>query len=165
MSLLNTIFKKEKDKDDSVVIADNKDTQKSKKNTSSKTQEVSEGEVVKKIEVVKGGKIAKESKVAKVSKEDTKDAYKVLISPLVSEKATRGGSIGQYVFRVGIRANKREIKKSIFVVYGIMPVSVNTVQSLGKNVRSGKNRGKRKDWKKAIVTLPKGKTIQIYEGI
>ena len=50
-------------------------------------------------------------------------------------------------------------------MYGITPVSVNIQNVRGKRVRFGRVRGKRKDWKKAIVTLPEGKTINVYDGV
>ncbi|MFH1564421.1 MAG: 50S ribosomal protein L23 [bacterium] len=105
----------------------------------------------------------KESK--KELKENTKDAYKVLIKPLISEKAAEAGKMNQYIFIVSKRANKPEIKKAIEAVYGIKPIKVNIINAQGKKVRFGRVYGKRKDWKKAIITLPKGKSIQIYEGI
>lgn len=98
-------------------------------------------------------------------KENTKDAYKILIKPLVSEKAAESGKLNQYIFIVDKKANKPEIKKAIQVVYGIKPTKVNVINTQGKKVRFGRTYGKRKDWKKAIVTLPKGKSIQIYEGL
>ncbi len=105
----------------------------------------------------------KESK--KEPKENTKDAYKILIKPLVSEKAAEAGKLNQYIFIVNKNANKPEIKKAVEAVYGIKPIKVNIINTLGKKVRLGRVYGKRKDWKKAIITLPKGKSIQIYEGL
>jgi large subunit ribosomal protein L23 len=46
-----------------------------------------------------------------------------------------------------------------------MPSDVRIMNVEGKRVRTGRNLGKRRDWKKAIVTLPKGKTIHIHEGV
>lgn len=93
------------------------------------------------------------------------NAYKTLINPLVTEKATIEGSLGKYLFEVAIDSNKIEIAKAIEEVYGIRPTSVNIVRMEGKKVRHGRVSGKRKDWKKAIVTLPKGKSINVYEGV
>lgn len=107
---------------------------------------------------------SKKDKVVK-SGEDTKDAYKVLVGPLVSEKAALGESVGQYTFIVNSRANKSEVKKAVFAVYGVKPLSVNILNVGGKDVRYGRTAGKKKDWRKAVVTLPKDKKIQIYEGV
>jgi len=92
-------------------------------------------------------------------------AYRVLIKPLVTEKAASLGTHNKYIFAVSLKTNKIEIAKAIEEVYGIKPVSVNIINSQGKIVRRGKVLGKRKDWKKAIVALPEGKTIKIYEGV
>ena len=113
-----------------------------------------------------------ESKTVKSTDEKTKkpvrtygNAHKILVKPLITEKAANLGVLNKYVFAVGIDANKIEIAKAIEEVYGIKPVSVNIINIEGKNVRYGRKTGRRKDWKKAIVMLPKGKTINIYEGV
>ncbi len=92
-------------------------------------------------------------------------AYRALIKPLVSEKASIMGAESKYFFAVERSANKIEIAKAIKQVYGIKPVNVNIINMKGKNVRTGKTLGRRKDWKKAIVTLLKGESIKIYEGV
>lgn len=96
---------------------------------------------------------------------DTKLAYRVLLAPLQSEKAARLGSKNQYVFSVAPAANKIEVKEAILRVYGIRPVAVNIIRLPRKTVRYGKNTGKEKLRVKAIITLPPGKTISIYEGV
>jgi large subunit ribosomal protein L23 len=113
-----------------------------------------------------------ESKAVKSADEKIKkqirtygNAHKILVKPLITEKAANLGVLNKYVFAVGIDANKIEISKAVEEVYGIKPVSVNIVNIAGKNVRYGRKTGRRKDWKKAIVMLPKGKTINLYEGV
>lgn len=96
---------------------------------------------------------------------DTKLAYRILLAPVQSEKAARLGSENQYVFSVASTANKIEIKEAIFRVYGVRPVAVNIIRLPRKTVRYGKNIGKEKMRVKAVVTLPRGKTISIYEGV
>lgn len=123
-----------------------------------------EEDVVKSGEVV-AEKTAKKVKTSSANSQDTKNAYKALITPLISEKATAGVSMGKYSFIVNDKTNKSEVKKAVFAVYGIKPVAVNIANVAGKAVRFGKTSGTRKDWKKATVTLPEGKTIQLYEGI
>jgi len=93
------------------------------------------------------------------------DAYKTLVKPLVTEKVSNLGALNKYVFAVAGGANKIEIAKAVKEIYGIKPLSVNVIKMLGKQARYGRVSGKRKDWKKAIVTLPKGETIKIYEGV
>lgn len=93
------------------------------------------------------------------------NAHRILIKPLITEKASVGGSLNKYFFAVSLSANKIEIAKAVNEVYGIKPVNVNIINVKGKEVRYGRQFGKRKDWKKAVVTLPAGKTINLYEGV
>ena len=92
-------------------------------------------------------------------------AYAVLVKPMITEKATVLGSLNKYVFMVSVDANKIDVAKAIDEVYGVKPVNVNMIRSEGKTKRYGRFSGKRKDFKKAVVTLPKGKSIQVYEGV
>lgn len=96
----------------------------------------------------------------KIAKKDTKNAYKHLLKPLVTEKATFAGV---YNFMIDGASNKQEIKKAIFAVYGVKPRKVNIINSIGKNVRFGKTIGTQKKWKKAIVYLNKKDKIDIWE--
>lgn len=92
-------------------------------------------------------------------------AYRWIVKPLVTEKATVLNTLNQYVFAVAKEANKIEVAKAIESIYGVKPVAVNMLRVSGKNVRFGRTKGKRKDWKKAVVTLPAGKSIKVYEGV
>lgn len=94
-------------------------------------------------------------------KDDTKDAYKVLIKPLITEKAT---ATGTYLFAVDPGTNKQEIKKAVRIVYGVTPRKVNVVNFGGKQVRWGRAQGSTKAWKKAIVYLEEGDKIDTFEG-
>ena len=89
----------------------------------------------------------------------------VVLHPLVTEKTAILASQNQYVFVVALNANRVAVRSAIRQMYGVTPESVNIIKMSGKRVRFGRRRGKRKDWKKAIVTLPKGKTIDVYEGV
>jgi len=91
--------------------------------------------------------------------------YEILIKPIISEKATIGVSKGKYVFEVSNNANKIEIKKAIKDIYGVNVVKINVINKLGKKVSFGRRKGKQKDIRKAIITLKKGETINLYEGI
>ncbi len=93
------------------------------------------------------------------------DAYKVIMKPLVTEKVSGLGALNKYVFAVANKANKIEVAKAIKQIYGIKPTGVNIIRMEGKKARYGRISGRRKDWKKAIVTLPKGQAIKIYEGV
>lgn len=107
---------------------------------------------------------AKENKEVK-AKNQFSNAYRILIKPMVTEKASIIASANKYVFQVSSDANKIEIAKAINNVYGIKPVSVNIVTMEGKKTRYGRITGKRKNWKKAIITLPAGSSIKLYEGV
>ena len=89
----------------------------------------------------------------------------ILIRPLVTEKATNLNSTGKYVFVVSLKANKIEIAKAVESIYGVKPLQVNLSNVKGKRVARGRIRGQRSNWRKAIVTLPAGKSIKIYEGV
>lgn len=93
------------------------------------------------------------------------NAYSILLRPLVTEKVSNLSAENKYVFEVAKSANKIEVAKAIEEVYGIKPLKVNIVKMIGKNTRYGRVSGKKKDWKKAIVSLPEGKTIKVYEGV
>ncbi|PIT93746.1 50S ribosomal protein L23 [Candidatus Falkowbacteria bacterium CG10_big_fil_rev_8_21_14_0_10_43_11] len=93
------------------------------------------------------------------------ESYRVLIKPLVTEKAAKIGAANKYAFVVSKEANKIMVAKAIEHVYGVKPVRINIINRTGKVVRSRRGNGKRKDWKKAIISLPKGKNINIYEGV
>lgn len=92
-------------------------------------------------------------------------AYRVLVRPMVTEKATNLSSVNQYVFMIDNDANKIEVSKAIYEVYGVKPTEVNIIKVKGKKVNRGRITGKRKDFKKAIVTLKKGESISVYEGV
>lgn len=92
-------------------------------------------------------------------------AHRVLVRPLLSEKTARGEKRGTYAFAVAMDATKTEIIRAVEQVYGVRPSSVRTLITEGKVARFGQNIGRRKDWKKAIVTLPAGSTISIHTGV
>lgn len=118
---------------------------------------------MEKKEVVKKTTKAAAEKKVKASK--YKEAYRLLVKPLVTEKAANAGVINKYIFTVSNDANKIEISKAIKEVYGVKPADVNVINVKGKKVRFGRTMGKRKDTRKAIVTLAKGESINIYEGV
>lgn len=121
---------------------------------------------VKEAEVKVAKKTEKEETVKKVSpKKDKKVSHSILVCPLVSEKAAIAESRGTYTFIVDAKANKVEVKKVIEAIYGVKPTNVRMINVEGKEVRHGRNTGKRKDWKKAIITLPAGQSISIHEGV
>jgi large subunit ribosomal protein L23 len=93
------------------------------------------------------------------------NAYKIILKPHVTEKAATGEVNGAYVFVVNKYATKVDVKNAIKQIYGVMPVNVRIVNTDGKKIRFGYSHGMRSSWKKAIVTLPKGKAIDIHAGV
>ena len=148
--------KKEKtDKKDQKVLDSGKDKDSKK--------ELTVGEIADRGNA-KGKSKSKGSK-NKSNKHDTKDAYKVLVKALITEKASYLKSENKYLFEVNPNTNKNEIKKAIYHVYGVWPTKINVSNLGGKNKRYGKNAGMTKARKKAIVTLKKGDNIELYEGV
>ncbi len=89
----------------------------------------------------------------------------VIVRPLVTEKAAVLASANTYAFIVKLEANRIQVKHTIKQMYGVMPARVNIQNVEGKSKRFGHSTGKRSDWKKAFVTLPAGKTINVHEGV
>lgn len=92
-------------------------------------------------------------------------ASRVLGQPLVTEKAARAEALGVYTFVVTRQATKGQIRQAIKAVYGVRPRVVRLINVEGKRTMFGRVPGKRSEWKKALVTLPKGQTMRIHEGV
>lgn len=103
--------------------------------------------------------------ILKLDLKDTGIAYRVLRHPIISEKSTHLSDNGQYVFKVHIDVTRAMVKRAIENVYGVRPVKVNIINLDGKTRRFRGLYGKRANWKKAIVILPKDKKISIFEGV
>lgn len=92
------------------------------------------------------------------------DARDILIRPLITEKSTQLMEEGKYVFVVAKKANKIEIAKAVAEVFNVKVANVNTVNVSGKMKRMGRSVGKRSDYKKAIVKLAPGETIEFFQA-
>ncbi len=92
-------------------------------------------------------------------------AYRVLVKPLVTEKSAVMQSANKYTFIVARWAKKIHVKAAIKEMYGVDPIDVNVINVQGRRVRFGRGLGQRSDYKKAIITLPAGKSITIHEGV
>ena len=92
------------------------------------------------------------------------DARDILIRPLITEKSTQLMEEGKYVFVVAKKANKIEIAKAVAQVFNVKVANVNTVNVSGKVKRMGRFVGKRSDYKKAIVKLVPGETIEFFQA-
>ena len=92
------------------------------------------------------------------------DARKVLRRPLLTEKATIGREVAnEYAFEVAGTANKIEIKSAVEKLFSVKVTKVRTMNMTGKMKRMGAHQGRRAAWKKALVTLAEGQTLDIYE--
>jgi large subunit ribosomal protein L23 len=94
----------------------------------------------------------------------------VILKPIITEKMTQlGEKLNRYGFKVDKRANKLEIKQAIKDIYGVEVAEINTMTYRGKSKtrysKSGFISGKSNNYKKAIVTLAKGETIDFYSNI
>ncbi|MDD2758265.1 MAG: 50S ribosomal protein L23 [Patescibacteria group bacterium] len=90
---------------------------------------------------------------------------RIIIKPLVTEKAAVAESLNKYSFYVADNASKTQIKMAVEELYGVAPTAVNVLNTEGKATRFGRFAGRRSGYKKALVTLPPGKTISIHEGV
>jgi large subunit ribosomal protein L23 len=93
-----------------------------------------------------------------------KDPREVIFAPVVSEKSYSLLDEGKYTFEVDPRSNKTEIKQAIEVIFNVKVASINTINRVGKTRRTKFGLGKRKDTKRAIVTLKSG-TIDIFNNV
>jgi large subunit ribosomal protein L23 len=91
--------------------------------------------------------------------------YEIIKRPVITEKTNIQKEIAnQLTFEVDRRANRIEIKRAIESAFKVRVATVQTMQVKGKVKRRGRNIGKRRDWKKAIVTLMPGERIDFFEG-
>ncbi len=111
--------------------------------------------------------VAASTKLAAVVKDknQARISHKVLIRPLVTEKGAGQVEDGKYLFMVDRRANKISIARAVEETYGVKVAKVNVLNYTGKRVRNGRQSGQRKSWKKAVVTLPPGTSIEVYKGV
>ena len=93
------------------------------------------------------------------------EARDIILKPLITEKSVAKMSEGKYAFKVRLDANKTQIKQAIEEIFGVTVTRVNTMRMRGKLRRQGKYIGRRSDWKKAIVQLKEGDSVQIFEGL
>ena len=95
-----------------------------------------------------------------------KDPRRIIKVPLVSEKGTgMRMNENKYVFKVDKKANKLEIKRAIEELFKVKVEDVSTMIMYGKPKRLGRFEGRRPDWKKAVVRLKKGETIELFETV
>lgn len=96
-----------------------------------------------------------------------KSFHDIIRRPLIlTEKGERQkDELNKVSFEVAIKANKIEILKAVEKLFNVSVVDVNTLIMRGKPARVGRRYDKRPNWKKAIVTLKEGDTIEFFEGV
>ena len=91
--------------------------------------------------------------------------HRTIVRPLITEKTSAAyQERGEYTFEVHPDATKPQIRSAIEQLFGVKVTGVWTSNQRGKEKRMGKTVGRRPNWKKAIVTLREGDTIEIFEG-
>ena len=93
------------------------------------------------------------------------EARQVIIEPVVSEKSYALMTDGKYTFRVDDRAHKTQIASAVEEIFDVKVLRVNICMVQSKPKRRGLYRGRRPGWKKAIVQLRPGDSIEIFEGV
>ena len=92
--------------------------------------------------------------------------YDIIKRPLITEKTSiQKENSNQVTFEVDPRANRIEIQRAIETIFKVKVAKTRTVNVNGKVKRRGRITGKRKNWKKAIVTLMPGERIDFFEGV
>jgi large subunit ribosomal protein L23 len=92
--------------------------------------------------------------------------YDIIKRPVNTEKTTaQKEASNQVTFEVDRRANRIEIGKAVEAVFNVKVSCVRTMQVKGKIKRRGRTVGKRRDWKKAVVTLMPGERIEFFDGV
>ena len=93
------------------------------------------------------------------------ELYDVIRKPLITEKSTMASEHGAVVFEVAIDSSKPLIKEAVETLFGVKVKAVNTSITKGKTKRFRGQLGRRKDVKKAYVTLEEGNTIDVSTGL
>ena len=92
------------------------------------------------------------------------DARDIIKRPIVTEKSTDLMAESKYTFEVDIRATKLQIKAAVEEIFGVKVQKVNTSRVKGKLRGMGRHEGYTSDWKKAVVTLQPGHSIEVFGG-
>jgi large subunit ribosomal protein L23 len=92
--------------------------------------------------------------------------YDVIRRPLVTEKSTVGRELSNLVtFAVDPRASKHDIQRAVEALFQVKVLDVRTMRIPPKQRRVGKNVGRKPEWKKALVRLAEGQSIEFFEGV
>ena len=91
-------------------------------------------------------------------------ASQVILAPIVSEKSYEGTTRGRYTFKVHPDSHKTQIRQAVEELFDVKVERVNVIKVQAKPKRRGLFKGTRPAWKKAVVQLRAGDTIEIFEG-
>ena len=100
-----------------------------------------------------------------MAKEIALHDYDTILRPLITEKSTLVAEENKIIFAVKMEADKAQIKTAVENLFKVDVTKVNTITMKGKTKRFRGHLGKRKDWKKAIVTLKDGQSVDITSGL
>ena len=92
------------------------------------------------------------------------NAAQIVLAPVVSEKSWAGTGDGKYTFRVHKDAHKTQVRQAVEELFEVKVQKVNIIKVQPKPKRRGQIRGMRQGWKKAVVQLKPGETIEFFEG-
>ncbi|MGL5647621.1 MAG: 50S ribosomal protein L23 [Clostridium sp.] len=92
-------------------------------------------------------------------------SHDIIRKPVITEKSMAAMAENKYTFIVHINANKSQIKRAVEEVFNVKVADVKTLRTMGKTKRMGVHVGKRADFKKAMITLAEGSTIEFFEGM
>ena len=92
-------------------------------------------------------------------------ASQVILTPIVSEKSYAASTSGSYTFKVHPDAHKTQIRQAVEELFDVKVARVNVIKVQAKPKRRGLHRGTKPGWKKAIVQLRPGDSIEIFEGV
>jgi large subunit ribosomal protein L23 len=138
-----------------------------------KTTDVAADEVAKPVETAETKKVVAKKRVAKkvaapkAQKSSGLSAFAVsiLIAPIATEKSAKLSDASMVTFKVHPSANRVSVRQAFKEAYGVMPRKVNVMNVHGKEKRFGGFASRRSDWKKAIVLLPEGTTVNVFETV
>jgi large subunit ribosomal protein L23 len=91
-------------------------------------------------------------------------ASQIILAPIVSEKSYHGSVNGVYTFRVHGDAHKTQIRQAVEELFEVNVTRVNVVKVQAKPKRRGQIKGTKPGWKKAVVKLKPGQTIEVFQG-
>ena len=92
-------------------------------------------------------------------------ADRILLRPIVTEKSASLAADNKYIFEVPVGTTALVVRLAVSELYGVKPLKVNMINRRGESVRFGRIKGREKRRRRAIVTLEKGKTLDIYAGV